>query len=58
MITETDKLECEIISCIEETYEMYPHPSIKKEDVMNYLEKCFAAKRIIDEQNKLKQINP
>lgn len=54
MITEFDKLEAEIFCCVRQIYDMYPCPlSPPLEQVLEYLEKCFAAKRILDEQNKL-----
>lgn len=55
MITETDNIESEIICHILGSFQNEDPCNylFSKREVMDYLEKAFAAKRIIDEQNKL-----
>lgn len=48
MITETDKLEAEIICCISQAYQAVPNYPVKKETLLDYLEKCFLAKKIVE----------
>lgn len=57
MITETDKLECEIIVAIKNGCDEWSCDKALENDMLEYLDKCFAAKRIVDEQNKLNYIN-
>lgn len=58
MITETDKLEAEIIVAIQDSFCICPEDfEFSEKTILDYLKKCFAAKRILDEQNKLNYIN-
>lgn len=53
MITESDKLECEIIAAIKNSADEWCYDTALENDMLEYLDKCFAAKKILDEQNKL-----
>lgn len=57
MITEQDRLECEIIAAIKINGDEWCLNVALENDMLEYLDKCFAAKRILDEQNKLNYIN-
>lgn len=53
MITETDKLECEIIVAIQDAFCLCAEDFLFSEKtILDYLKKCFAAKKIVDEQNE------
>ena len=46
MITDKDMIEAEIICCVKQVYDDCPCPtSPSVEEILDYLEKCFAAKK-------------
>jgi hypothetical protein len=54
MITETDKIEAEIIVAIQDSFCICTEDfQFSEKTILDYLEKCFTAKKTLDEQNKL-----
>jgi hypothetical protein len=57
MIPKHDLLELEIIVAIKDSFCICAEDfQFSEETILDYLDKCFAAKKTLDEQNKLNYI--
>jgi hypothetical protein len=59
MITEQDKLECEIIAAIRDSFDSCPEDfSFSENDILAYLDECFAAKKMTTKTLPFNEIDP